>query len=129
MLVEQDCICVVQASGIPGSPRLDFLNQDESLPLAYGLTQTEVSGVDQFRVNPYSLDQQCVIVANSTMLEVFRKTLVHTATEQKIEFTRILLVQLSDLPLHLIGRLESLQFDLYDKSVFYAIGSTNDAFE
>lgn len=41
----------------------------------------------------------------------------------------MLLVQLNDLPLHLIGRLESLQFDLYDKSVFYAIGSTNEAFE
>ena len=29
----------------------------------------------------------------------------------------------------MIGRLESLQFDLYDKSVFYAVGSTNEAFE
>ena len=99
------------------------------MPLAYGLTQTEVTNVDQFRVNPYALDQQCVIVANSTMLEVFRKTLVITAAESKVEFTRVLLVQLSDLPLHLIGRLESLQFDLYDKNVFYAIGSTNEAFE
>ena len=31
--------------------------------------------------------------------------------------------------MHLIGRLESLQFDLYDKNVFYAIGKTNDDFE
>ena len=38
-------------------------------------------------------------------------------------------MQLSDLPLHLIGRLESLMFDLYDKNVFFAIGSTNEAFE
>ena len=33
------------------------------------------------------------------------------------------------MPLHLIGRLDCLQFDLYDKTVFYAIGSTNEAFE
>ena len=75
------------------------------------------------------MDQQCVIVANQTMLEVFRTSLVRTTTENKVEFTRVLLVQLNDLPLHLIGRLDSLQFDLYDKNVFYAIGSTNEAFE
>mmetsp|Transcript_30116 Transcript_30116/g.39983 ORF Transcript_30116/g.39983 Transcript_30116/m.39983 type:complete len:135 (-) Transcript_30116:79-483(-) len=63
------------------------------------------------------------------MLEVFRKHLVTTPMESKIEFTRILLVQMGDLPLHLINRLDSLQFDLYDKNVFYAVGSTNEAFE
>jgi hypothetical protein len=42
------------------------------------------------------------------MLEVFRTSLVQTATENKIEFKRVLLVQLNDLPLHLIGRLDSL---------------------
>jgi len=41
----------------------------------------------------------------------------------------VLLVQLNDFPIHLIGRLESLQFDLYDKNVFYAIGSINEAFD
>ena len=41
----------------------------------------------------------------------------------------MLLVQLNDFPIHLIGRLESLQFDLYDKNVFYAIGSINEAFD
>ena len=75
------------------------------------------------------MDQQCAVVANATMLEVFRTSLVNSATEQRIEFTKVLLVELSDLPLHLIGRLESLQFDLYDKNVFYAIGKTNDEFE
>ena len=74
------------------------------------------------------MDQQCVIVANQTMLEVFRTSLVRTTTENRVEFTRVLLVKLNDLPLHLIGRLDSLQFDLYDKNVFYAIGSTNEAF-
>lgn len=47
-------------------------------------------------------------MANQDMLEVFRTNLVDTATEQKIEFTRVLLVKLNDLPLHLIGRLDSL---------------------
>ena len=42
MLVEQDCICVVQASQSPAAGRLDLLNTDESLPLAYGLTQTSI---------------------------------------------------------------------------------------
>ena len=63
------------------------------------------------------------------MLEVFRTSLIDNGNEQKIEFTMVLLVKLAYLPLHLIGRLESLQFDLYDKNVFYAIGSTNEAFE
>ena len=62
------------------------------------------------------------------MIEVFRTTLIQTATEQKIEFQRVLLVELSDLPLNLIGSLDSLQFDLYDKNVFYAIGSTNELY-
>ena len=35
---------------------------------------------------------------------------------------------MTDLPLNLIGSLESLQFDLYDRNVFYAIGSTNELF-
>ena len=39
-----------------------------------------------------------------------------------------MLVEISDLPLKLIGSLESLQFDLYDRNVFYAIGSTNELF-
>lgn len=131
MLVEPDCICIVQAAIQPtlNGERIDLLNEKDDLPLAYGLTQTDVTAVDQFKVNQYVQDQQCVIVANQSMLEVFRTSLVQTQTEQKIEFSRVLLVKMDDLPLHLIGRLESFQFDLFDKNVFYAIGSTNQAFE
>ena len=31
--------------------------------------------------------------------------------------------------MHLIGGLSSLQFDLFDKNIFYAVGSTNEHFE
>ena len=51
------------------------------------------------------------------------------APEQKIEFINVTLVHITNLPLHLIGRLESIQFELHDKSSFYAIGGTNESFE
>lgn len=58
MLVEQDCICVIQASQDPqvgeNPSRIDLLNENDSLALAYGLTQTDVANVDQFKVNPYA---------------------------------------------------------------------------
>ena len=61
MLVEPDCICIVQASVDPsnflGSRRIDLLNERDDLPLAYGLTQTDVSAVDQFIVNQHASDQ------------------------------------------------------------------------
>ena len=50
MLVEQDCICVIQASQDPqvgeNPSRIDLLNENDSLALAYGLTQTDVANVD-----------------------------------------------------------------------------------
>lgn len=40
MLVEQDCICIIQASQLYGAgAKIDLLNENDSLgPLAYGLT-------------------------------------------------------------------------------------------
>ena len=46
MLVDNDCICVVQANQAGMDGPIDLLNENDSLPLAYGLTQTNVTGVD-----------------------------------------------------------------------------------
>lgn len=86
MLVEQDCICVVQASSPPTlgpatTGLIDMLNENDSLPLAYGLQQTDITGVDQLKVNQYALDNQGVVVANSEMIEVFRTRLVQMDAE------------------------------------------------
>ena len=61
-----------------------MLNENDSLPLAYGLQQTDITGVDQLKVNQYALDQQGVVVANSEMIEVFRTQVVQMDAEQKI---------------------------------------------
>lgn len=59
MLVEPDCICIVQAAIQPtlSGGRIDLLNEKDDLPLAYGLTQTDVTAVDQFKVNQYVMDE------------------------------------------------------------------------
>ena len=39
LLVEQDCICLIEASQPMGvTERIDILNENDNLPLAYGLT-------------------------------------------------------------------------------------------
>ena len=59
---------------------------------------------------------------------MFRTTLSGSKSDSKIEFQRVLLVELANLPL-LINDLNSFTFDFFDRNVFYAIGAPNEAFE
>ena len=73
MLVEHDCICIVQTEQ-PRSYQLmnkqvTLLNEHDITP-SIGLAQCGVPNVEQFKVNDHAKDEQCVLVANKTMLEV-----------------------------------------------------------
>lgn len=119
MLVEHDCLCMVQVSkpaaadGATSPMRLeDLLKHGDTLPTAYGLTQVDVKGVTQLALNHFVTDNQCVLVANEEMLEVFRTKLVEDGGEVKIEFVRVLMVAKNDLPVVLVGGLAGIRFDM-----------------
>jgi hypothetical protein len=63
MLIEHDCICLVDLRQESASGRLNLFNETDNC-LSVGLAQCSIKGADTFKLNEHSQNGPYILVAN-----------------------------------------------------------------
>ena len=58
--------------------------------------------MNQLKVNEHATTNPCVIVGNKHQIEVFQVEQAYAGGDSKIEFQRVIMVEMENLPVHFI---------------------------